>query len=51
MNSKSRERFKFLKTMYRAAPLPAAELDELKSLAKLYDRKLYNYLENGEAAK
>lgn len=36
----SRERFKFLKTMYRQAPLRSEELEELKFLAAKFDKRM-----------
>ena len=51
MENDSKTRYRVLKSLYYAAPLPAAEFDELKRLAKRYNRKFYDYLENDETAK
>lgn len=40
-----RKRFEFLKTMYRAAPLPDAEKTELKKLAQRYDKKYAEWMD------
>lgn len=50
MNDKSKERFEFLKSLYYAAPLSEPLFAELKQLAKKYDRKMWNYLENDPTA-
>ena len=41
----SHARFNFLKSMYHQAPLPKAEFEELKILAKKYNPKMADYLE------
>ena len=51
MENDNKTRYNFLKSMYRAAPLSDADFDELKRLAKRYNRKFYDYLENDETAR
>ena len=43
-NSSSYSRFKFLKSMFRQAPLPESELDELQTLAEKYNPKMATYI-------
>lgn len=40
-----RARFTFLKTLWHQAPLPNAELEELKTLAKKFNPKMAKYME------
>ena len=45
----SKSRFKLLKSLFYAAPLPDNELEELKFLAAKYDPRLYKWMkENPE---
>lgn len=43
--STRRARYVELKTLWRNAPLPAAELEELKTLAKKFNPKMAKYME------
>lgn len=40
-----RARFNYLATMWRAAPLSNADLEELKNLAKKFNPKMAKYIE------
>ena len=51
MENNNKTRYNFLKSMYYAAPLSQPDFDELKRLAKRYNRKFYDYLENDETAR
>lgn len=51
MENDSKTRYSFLKSMYYAAPLSQPDFDELKRLAKRYNRKFYDYLENDETVR
>ena len=43
--SARRARYAELKTLWSNAPLPAAELEELKTLAKKFNPKMAKYME------
>ena len=43
--SSTRTRFNHLKTMFHQAPLTMPELEELKSLAKKFDKKMAKWMD------
>ena len=46
--SSQRARFKFLKSMFHQAPLPKNETEELKTLAKKFNPKMYKWMEENK---